>query len=50
VGPHRSFCRTFAGPFSEVEGLFTVLIRIPCLEARQAQPNTLLGLHDPRDP
>jgi hypothetical protein len=50
VGPHCSFCGTFTGPFSEVEGLFTVLICIPCLEVRQAQPDTLLGLHDPADP
>jgi hypothetical protein len=50
VGPHCSFCGTFTGPFSEVEGLFTVLICIPCLEVRQAQPNTLLGLHDPGQP
>jgi hypothetical protein len=50
VGPHCSFCGTFTGPFSEVEGLFTVLICIPCLEVRQAQPDTLLGLHDPGDP
>jgi hypothetical protein len=36
VGPHCSFCGTFTGPFSEVEGLFTVLVCIPCLEVRQA--------------
>jgi hypothetical protein len=48
VGPHCSFCGTFTGPFSEVEGLFTVLICIPCLEVRQAQPHTLLG--GPWDP
>ena len=30
-----------------VEGLFTVLICIPCLEVRQAQPDTRLGLHGP---
>jgi len=30
-----------------VEGLFTLLICIPCLEVRQAQPDTHLGLHDP---
>jgi hypothetical protein len=47
VGPHCSFCGTFTGPFSEIEGLFTVLICIPCLEVRLAQPDTLLGLHDP---
>jgi hypothetical protein len=50
VGPHCSFCGTFTGPFSEVEGLFTVLICIPCLEVRQTQPDTLLGLHDPGQP
>jgi hypothetical protein len=30
-----------------VEGLFTVLICIPCLEVRQAQPDTYFGLYDP---
>jgi hypothetical protein len=50
VGPHCSFCGTFTDPFSQVEGLCTVLICIPCLEVRQAQPNRLLGLHDPGDP
>jgi hypothetical protein len=30
-----------------VEGLFTVLICIPCLEVRQSQPDTRLGMHDP---
>jgi hypothetical protein len=50
VGPHCSFCGIFTGPFSEVEGLFRVLICIPCLEVRQAQPDTLLGLHDPGQP
>jgi hypothetical protein len=50
VGPHCSFCGTFTGPFSEIEGLFTVLICIPCLEVRLAQPDTLLGLHDPGQP
>jgi hypothetical protein len=29
-----------------VEGLFTVWIFLPCLEVRQAQPDTRLGLHD----
>jgi hypothetical protein len=50
VGPHCSFCGTFTGPFSEIEGLFTVLICIPCLEVRLAQPDTLLGLHEPGQP
>jgi hypothetical protein len=50
VGPHCSFCGTFTGPFSEVEGLFTVLICIPCLEVRLAGPDTLLGWHDPGRP
>jgi hypothetical protein len=50
VGPQCSFCGTFTGPFSQIEGLFTVLICIPCLEVRQAQPDTLLGFHDPGQP
>jgi hypothetical protein len=50
VGPHCSFCGTFTGPFSEIEGLFTVLICMPCLEVRQARPDTLLGLYDPGQP
>ena len=50
VGPHCSFCGTFTGPFSELQGLFTVLICIPCLEVHLAQPDTLLGLHDPGQP
>jgi hypothetical protein len=44
---HCSFCGATRGPFTKVEGLFTVLICIPCLEVRQAQPATRLGLHDP---
>ena len=48
VGPHCSFCGTSNGPFSEIEGLFTVLICIPCLEVRLAHPGTLHGLHEPR--
>ncbi len=40
------FCGTSRGPFATVEGLFTVLICISCLEVRQAQPDTRLGLHD----
>ena len=50
VGPRCSFCGTFTGPFSQIEGLFTVLICILCLEVRQAQPGTLLGVHDPGQP
>ena len=38
VGLQCSFCGTFTGPFSQIEGLFTVLVCIPCLEVRQAQP------------
>ena len=43
---HCSFCGTTSGPFATVEGLFTVLICIPCLEVRQAQPDTRVGVHD----
>jgi hypothetical protein len=43
---HCSFCGATRGPFATVEGLFTVLICISCLEVRQAQPDTRLGLHD----
>jgi hypothetical protein len=50
VGPHGWFCGTFTGPFSEVEGLFTLVVCIPCLEVRLAQPDTLLGFHDPGQP
>jgi hypothetical protein len=44
---HCSFCGSTRGPFTKVEGLFTVLICIPCLAVRQAQPDTRLGLHGP---
>jgi hypothetical protein len=47
AGGHCSFCGATSGPFAKVEGLFTVLICIPCLEVRQTQPDTHLGLHDP---
>jgi hypothetical protein len=47
AGGHCSFCGATSGPFAKVEGLFTVLICIPCLEVRQAQPATRLGPHDP---
>jgi|GEM_PF-1253495 hypothetical protein len=46
-GRHCSFCGASRGPFANVEGLFTVLICIPCLEVRQAQPDTRLGCYDP---
>jgi hypothetical protein len=42
---HCSFCGSISGPFARVEGLFTVLICISCLEVRQVQPDTRLGLH-----
>jgi hypothetical protein len=44
---HCSFCGASRGPFATVEGLVTVLICVPCLEVRQAQPDRRLGLHDP---
>ena len=44
---HCSFCGDISGPFSKVEGLFTVLICIPCLEVRQPQPGTRLRLPGP---
>ena len=47
AGGHCSFCGATRGPFAKVEGLFTVWICIPCLEVRQAQPATRLGLLDP---
>ena len=46
AGGHCSFCGATIGPFATVEGLFTVLICIPCLEVRQAQPATRLSLYD----
>ena len=42
-----SFCGSTSGPFANVEGLFTVLICIQCLEIQQAQPDTRLGFHAP---
>ena len=42
-----SFCGATRGPFAKVEGLFTVLICIPCLEIRQARSDTRLSVHDP---
>jgi hypothetical protein len=45
-GGHCSFCGAPRGPFATVEGLVTVRICIPCLEVRQAQRDTRLGLHD----
>jgi len=43
AGGRCSFCGSTSGPFAKVEGLFTVLICIPCLEVRQAQPDKCLG-------
>ncbi len=43
---HCSFCGATHGPFTMVEGLFTVLICVSCLEVRQVQPDTRLDLHD----
>jgi hypothetical protein len=50
VGPPCSFCGAFTGPFIEVEGLFTVLICIPCLAIRQASAGELLAFYDPGEP
>src|SRR4029453_13715250 len=48
---HCCLCGTFTGPFSEIEGLVTVLICIPCLEVRLVHPGTLPGPpHPPRPP
>jgi hypothetical protein len=44
---HCSFCGATAGPFAKVEGLFTVWICIPCLDIRQAQSDSRLGVHGP---
>ena len=44
---HCSFCGATRGPFAKVEGLFTVLLCIPCLEVRQARPVTRIGRQDP---
>ena len=44
---HCSFCGATSGPFATVEGLFTVLICIPCLDIRQAQSDSRLGVHGP---
>src|SRR4030095_12136197 len=50
VWPHCSFCGTSTGPFSEVEGLFTVLICTRCRAIRHASPPPLLAHHDPGEP
>ena len=41
---------TLNGYRCQIEGLFTVLICIPCLEIRLAQPDRLLGFYDPGQP
>jgi hypothetical protein len=38
--------RTSTGPFSEVEGLFTVLMCTRCRAVRHASPPALLAHHD----
>jgi hypothetical protein len=50
VGPHCSFCGTSIGPFSEVEGLFTVLMCRRCRTIRHASLPELLAHHDPGEP
>jgi hypothetical protein len=50
VEPYCSFCGTSTGPFSEVEGLFTVLMCADCQTARQASPPELFAHHDPGQP
>jgi hypothetical protein len=51
VGPHCSFCGTSTGPFSEVEGLFTVLMMCTrCGAIRHASLPELLAHHDPGEP
>ena len=51
MGPHCSFCGTSTGPFSEVEGLFTVLMCRRCWAAmRPASLPELLAYHDPGEP
>ena len=47
AGGQCSFCGATSGPFTKVEGLFTVWICIPRLEVRQAQPDTRLDRHAP---
>ena len=51
VGPHCSFCGTSTGPFSEVEGLYMVLMCARCqADRRQASPADLVAHHDPGEP
>ena len=52
ITPRCSFCGTSAGPFREVEGLFTVLMCSGCLAARSArsQPLELLADYDRGEP
>jgi hypothetical protein len=50
IAPEHSRYQFRMSTYSEIEGLFTVLICIPCLEIRLAQPDTLPGLHDPGQP
>jgi hypothetical protein len=50
VGSHCSFCGTSTGPFSQVEGLFTVLMCASCQAVRHEGPAELLAHHDPGEP
>jgi hypothetical protein len=50
MGPHCSFCGISTGPFSEVEGLFTVLMCSRCRAIRHASLPELLAHHDPGEP
>jgi hypothetical protein len=50
VGPHCSFCGTSTRPFSEVEGLFTVLMCTRCRAVRHASPPALLAHREAGEP
>ena len=46
-GGHCSFCGATHGPFAKVEGLFTVLICIPCLESARPNPTPAWACRTP---
>jgi hypothetical protein len=50
VGPHCSFCGTFTGPFSQVEGLFTGPYLYPCLEVRRVRQTPCSASTTPASP